>query len=126
MRFEQTTVGDVLVAKVLESRIVADVAPRFKHQLIDYVNSGNRSIALDMSAVSFIDSSGLGALVSSLKAIGNDGDLVLCGTGGTVNSMFKLTRMDKVFRMFDTPEEAVTALSCDSDGAYLEPVAAND
>ena len=34
MRFEHTKMGDVLVAKVLDSRILADVAPRFKHQLM--------------------------------------------------------------------------------------------
>jgi anti-sigma B factor antagonist len=125
MRFENTMVGDVLVARVLDSRIVADVASRFKNQLIDYVNSGNRSIVLDMEAVSFIDSSGLGALVSSLKVIGQDGDLVLCGTGGTVVSMFKLTRMDKVFRMFSTSEEAVAALSC-GNGERVEPASTHD
>lgn len=125
MRFEQTKMGDVLVAKVLDSRIVADVAPRFKHQLIDYISEGNRSIVLDMKAVSFIDSSGLGALVSSLKAIGAEGDLVLCGTGGTVASMFKLTRMDKVFRMFGTTEEAVAALSS-NPGVRVESAAANN
>jgi anti-sigma B factor antagonist len=124
MRFEQTMVGSVLVAKVLDSRIVADVAPRFKHQLIDYISGGNRSIVLDMRAVSFIDSSGLGALVSSLKVIGQDGDLVLCGTNGTVASMFKLTRMDKVFRMFGTTEEAVAALASDN-GAFVEPATVN-
>ena len=111
MRFEETKIGDILVAKVLESRIVSDVAPRFKHQIIDYISSGNRSIVLDLEAVSFIDSSGLGALVSSLKAIGKEGDLVLSGTGGSVVSMFKLTRMDKVFQMFGTTAEAVAALS---------------
>lgn len=125
MRFEQTMVGDVLVAKVLDSRIVADVAPRFKTQLIDYISEGNRSIVLDMRAVSFIDSSGLGALVSSLKVIGNEGDLVLSGAGGTVASMFKLTRMDKVFRMFGTTDEAVAALAWDS-GVQVESAAAND
>lgn len=125
MRFEQTMVGDVLVAKVLDSRIVAEVAGRFKHQLIDYVEGGNRSIVLDMRAVSFIDSSGLGALVSSLKVIGRDGDLVLCGTGGTVASMFKLTRMDKVFRMFGTTEEAVAALSS-ATGVCVESAAVNN
>ncbi|HYO81784.1 MAG TPA: STAS domain-containing protein [Bryobacteraceae bacterium] len=111
MRFEQTNVGDVLVAKVMESRIVAEVAPRFKHQLVDYISNGNRAIVLDLQAVNFIDSSGLGALVSTLKTMGRDGDLVLCGTGGTVVSMFKLTRMDKVFRMFGTAEEAIAALA---------------
>lgn len=112
MRFEESKVGDVLVARVLDSRIVAESAPRFKHQLVNYISDGNRSIVLDLQGVSFIDSSGLGALVSSLKVMGREGDLVLCGTGGTVVSMFKLTRMDKVFRMYTTREEAVAALSC--------------
>ena len=125
MRFEHTKMGNVLVARVLDNRIVAEVAPRFKHQLIDYISEGNRAIVLDMRAVNFIDSSGLGALVSSLKAIGNDGDLVLSGAGGTVASMFKLTRMDKVFRMFGTTEEAVAALSFDG-GVQGEPAAANN
>jgi anti-sigma B factor antagonist len=120
MRFEEYRVGDVLVAKVLESRIVAEVAPRFKAQLLQYIGTGNREIVLDMAAVTFIDSSGLGALVSILKAMGRDGDLVLCGTTGTVISMFRLTRMDKVFRMFGTTDEAVTALTC--GGVSGEPV----
>ena len=68
-------------------------------------------IVLDMSDVTFIDSSGLGALIASLKIIGDDGELVLCGARDTVESMFKLTRMNKVFRMFGSPEEAVSSLS---------------
>jgi anti-sigma B factor antagonist len=112
MRFEEKRTGDVLIAKVLESRIVAEVAPRFKAQLLHYIGTGNREIVLDMSAVTFIDSSGLGALVSILKAMGREGDLVLCGTAGTVVSMFRLTRMDKVFRMFGTTDEAVASLTC--------------
>jgi anti-sigma B factor antagonist len=111
MRFEETRSGNVLVAKVLESRIGADVAARFKQDIIGYVTSGNKAIVLDLSEVSFIDSSGLGALISCLKVMGNEGELVLCGSRGTVTSMFKLTRMDKVFRMFNKTEEAVAALS---------------
>jgi anti-sigma B factor antagonist len=97
--------------KALETRIAADVAPRFKEALIDYVAQGNRAIVLDLSQVTFIDSSGLGALIASLKVIGPDGELVLCGAQDTVMSMFKLTRMNKVFRMFPDAEEAISALS---------------
>jgi anti-sigma B factor antagonist len=122
MRFEESRAGDVLVAKVLESRIVAEVAPRFKAQLLQYIGAGNREIVLDMAAVTFIDSSGLGALVSILKAMGRDGDLVLCGTAGTVVSMFRLTRMDKVFRMFGTADEAVSALTCGGVSGEPAPV----
>jgi anti-sigma B factor antagonist len=111
MRFEENKVGNVLVVKVLVGRIAADVAPRFKAHLAEYVSKGNLSIVLDLAAVTFIDSSGLGALVSSLKSMGKDGDLVVSGAHGSVASMFKLTRMDKVFRMFGSTGEAVTALS---------------
>jgi anti-sigma B factor antagonist len=111
MRFEESKVGDVLVAKVLEGRIAADIAPRFKAHLTQFMSQGNRAIVLDLTAVTFIDSSGLGALVSSLKAMGKDGDLVVSGAHGPVANMFKLTRMDKVFRMFVSSGDAVTALS---------------
>jgi anti-sigma B factor antagonist len=111
MRFEESKVGNVLVAKVLDGRIAADVAPRFKSQLAEYMSKGNRSIVLDLGSVSFIDSSGLGALVSSLKSMGKDGDLVVSSARGTVASMFKLTRMDKVFRMYESSDAAVAALS---------------
>src|SRR5438132_6153378 len=106
MRFEESKIGNVFIAKVLENRIAADVASRFKQDLIEYVTKGNRTIVLDLSEVTFIDSSGLGALIGSLKVMGNDGELVLCGTRDTVASMFKLTRMNKVFRMFNDLEEA--------------------
>jgi anti-sigma B factor antagonist len=112
MRFEESTEGNILIAKVLDVRIGADVAPRFKEDMIGYVKRGNHAIVLDLSNVSFIDSSGLGALISCLKSMGSDRELVLCGTRGTVTSMFKLTRMDKVFRMFSNSDEAVSALSC--------------
>ena len=111
MRFEDNQVGSVLVAKVLDARIAADVAPQFKARLAGYLSSGHRTIVLDLSAVTFIDSSGLGALISSLKAIGGDGQLAICGARGTVASMFKLTRMDKVLKLYATSEEAVAALS---------------
>jgi anti-sigma B factor antagonist len=111
MRFDDYKSGAILVAKVLDGRIAADVAPRFKEALIEYVAQGNRAIVLDLSDVTFIDSSGLGALIASLKVIGPDGELVLSGAQETVMSMFKLTRMNKVFRMFSDVDSAITALS---------------
>ena len=110
MRFEENKVGNILVAKVLDKRIAADVAPQFKAHLAGYLHNGESAIVLDLGAVSFIDSSGLGALISSLKSIGN-GNLVISCAGGAVATMFKLTRMDKILRVFNTTEEAVAAIS---------------
>jgi anti-sigma B factor antagonist len=111
MRFEETKSGDILITKVMEARIGADVASSFKEGMIHYLNRDNRAVVLDLSEVTFIDSSGLGALISCLKSMGRERELALSGTRGTVASMFKLTRMDKVFRMFDSTEQAVAALS---------------
>jgi anti-sigma B factor antagonist len=111
MRFEENKVGNVLVARVLDARIAADFAPRLKAHLSDYVSNGNRFIVLDLGSVSFIDSSGLGALVSCLKTMGRDGNLVVSGAHGAVATMFKLTRLDRVFRMYASNDLAVAALS---------------
>jgi anti-sigma B factor antagonist len=111
MQFQETNLRDALIVKVHESRIVADVAPQFKDGLIAYVKGGHKTVVLDLSEVTFIDSSGLGALIGSLKAVGTGGELALCSARDSVLSMLKLTRMDKVFQIFSTPEEAASALS---------------
>jgi anti-sigma B factor antagonist len=111
MRFEENKVGRILVARVLDKRIAADVAPELKAHLAEYFENGEDTVVLDLGAVSFIDSSGLGALISSLKTLGSGGQLVISGACGTVATMFKLTRMDKILRLFRSTEEAVTAVS---------------
>jgi len=111
MKFEDRIEGKILVVKALESRIVADIAPQFKEGMVNYAAQGNHTIILDLSEVRFIDSTGLGALIGSLKAMGNNDELVLAGAKDSVSNMLKLTRMDKVFRMFPTAEEAVAILS---------------
>lgn len=111
MHIEDRKIGNALVVKPLEKRIDASSASDFKGKMIDWITGGSNRIVLDLSEVDFIDSSGLGAIVSSLKAIGNQGDLIICGIGETVLSLFRLTRMDRVFQIVSSPEEAVKALS---------------
>lgn len=111
MQFESEKTGEVLVVKPLEKRMDAAVAVDFKEKMGEFIESGNDLIILDLSSVDFIDSTGLGAIVSSLKRLGRKGDLVICGIRETVMSLFKLTRMDRVFRIFAERNEAIAALS---------------
>ncbi len=110
MNFEEAKAGNILVLTVKANRVAADVVSAFKQGIAGYVTQGNQKIVLDLNEVSFIDSSGLGALISVLKLIGN-GELVLCNIHPTVASMFKLTRMNKIFRIFGSRDEAIAALS---------------
>ena len=54
-------------------------------------------------------SSGLGAVISALKKIGNKGKIVICCVKETVMSLFHLTRMDRVFDIFSSEEDALKA-----------------
>lgn len=111
MEIDEREVGEVLVVKPLEKRIDASVSPDLKGRMIDWINDGRKQIVLDLSSVDFIDSSGLGTLVSILKTIGNRGELCISSLRETVMSLFRLTRMDKVFRVYPTAEDAVAAFS---------------
>lgn len=99
MQFSTRAEGDFTVVMIQEIRMDAAIAPELKNRIAQLLNDGNTRIVLDISAVTFMDSSSLGALVSLLKMLGNRGDLVIAGAKGIVADLFKLTRMDRVFRM---------------------------
>ena len=111
MQMEHSIIGDVLVLTILEDRIEAASSAGFKGRVLDWINQGYNKIVLDLQNVNFIDSSGLGALISSLKSLDDDGDLALCNIAKSVMNLFLLTRMDSVFNIFDSRQTAVSNLS---------------
>jgi len=111
MQVEDRKEGDVLVVKLLGTRLDAKNADEFRTTISGYISGGNERIVLNMSQVDFVDSSGLGAMVAVLKSLGNENRLGICGTQESVMRMFKLTRVNKVFSIFDGETEAVHALS---------------
>lgn len=111
MQLQEKQMSDILIVRPLEKRIDASTATEFKEKISGWIEAGNRRIVLNLSEVDFIDSSGLGAIISGLKKIGNDGRLVICVVRETVMSLFRLTRMNRVFDIYPSEDEAVQALS---------------
>jgi len=101
----------MLILKPMNKRLDAAEALNFKAFFFDQVEKGHARIGIDFSEVEFIDSSGLGCLVSCLKHIGTRGSLCLCNPQSAVQTTFKLSRMDKVFRIFDSREAMVAQSS---------------
>lgn len=114
MTLEDSKCGGALVIKLLGNRLDAAAAPDFKERVCRRIDAGENTILLDLSSVNFIDSSGLGALVSVLKRMSPVGKLVVCGLCDAAFNMFRLTRMDKVFPIFPSQAEALTALGANS------------
>lgn len=104
--FEHEQVNGLDVIRVNGNRMDASNSPEFLAQVDELTTDGVSRLVVDFSGVSFMDSSALGATVSALKKIGSKGSLTLVGVTGLVEDLFKLTRMDKVFNMVATMEEA--------------------
>ena len=94
---------------VMEHRIDAAVARAFKEAMRDMIEDGPPVVILDLGQVTFIDSSGLGAVVATLKLLLPDRSLTLAGLTPSVDRVFRLTRMDSVFPLFPTLDAALAA-----------------
>ncbi|WP_146347066.1 STAS domain-containing protein [Phaeobacter marinintestinus] len=88
-------------------RIDAAIAIQFKEDMRKETDSGPDRIILDLSGVEFIDSSGLGAIVASMKQLGKGRSLDLAGLTPMVDKVFRLTRMDTVFDLYPTLQDAM-------------------
>ena len=100
--------GDVAVLAVSGEVDVATV-PRLREQLHGLVAAGTPRIVVDLDAVDFLDSTGLGVLVGALKRVrSNGGELALVCTAPRIRKVFEVTGLTKVFDLFDTVDAAAT------------------
>lgn len=106
MKLESQHRGDMIVIRVMDNRIDAAGAIQFKERMRELIAEPSDRIVLDMSNVGFLDSSGLGAVVSVMKVLDPVRRLELSGLTPTVEKVFRLTRMDSVFIIHKTlPQE---------------------
>ena len=108
MGFIQEEHGSIIVEVVdLEKATLLD-AGEFKEILNQDIQAGRRKIIIDLTECEFIDSTFLGAIVISLKRVAElGGKLRLVGVQPEVASMFRLTKMNRVFDIFETREDAL-------------------
>ncbi len=100
--------GAVTVIVVREERIDAHNSDQLKAEMNRLFEGGTKDLVVDLKEVRFIDSSGLGVLVSGFKnASTRQGSIKLCSLQNQVKSMFELTRLHRVFDIYQTVDEAL-------------------
>ncbi|WP_394752084.1 STAS domain-containing protein [Crenothrix sp.] len=108
MNLDQKKVNGYCVLFVHEDRIDAHNSGELKTYLLHQIEQGQIHIIVQLEDVRFIDSSGLGALLSGHKnAITKSGKLALVNVQKQVLSMFELTRLNRVFEIYATVDEAL-------------------
>jgi len=107
MDFEEVDEGThVVLAPEGKFNLVS--APPLKARIDDLVAAGKERLVVDLHAVDFIDSSGLGALIGGLKAARQQGgDLRIAAAGDQVRAVLKLTNLDRILAPYPTVEEAL-------------------
>ncbi len=101
----------ILIIKPLIKNIDATVSTFFKSKVYDLIEEENKYIIFNFNEIDFIDSSGLGALVSILKTLSlKRGLMAICEVKTPILNLFKITRMDQVFNIFSKEEECLAFL----------------
>ena len=101
--------GGVVVVAV-DGQLIVGNRQELKQQILDALEAGDRRFLIDFTRTGYIDSSGLGVLVSLSKKIRDQGgDLRLAGLNEDLKTLFELTKLDTLFAISDTPEEALAA-----------------
>lgn len=93
---------------IMDGRLDAAQAKEFKNLVNTLVDGGRIKLIIDMAKVDFVDSSGLGSLVGALKLVNNrGGDIKIVSPRPEVRTIFELTRLHRIFDMFETLDIAL-------------------
>ena len=115
----------------LQTRAVADhtvlevggeidvyTAPRLRERLLELIAEGERELLVDMEAVEFLDSTGLGVLVGVQRLVAaQGGHLGLICSQERILKVFRITGLDRFFEMHHSVDAAAEAMSRDGSGS---------
>jgi len=102
----------------VSGEIHMQTAPRFAQRLSEAIDKGNTSIVLDLSAVEFIDSTGLSVLLTGLRRVtAVHGRLALVCANPTVLRLFEITSLDETFDIFPGRAAAFASVQGQAGGS---------
>ena len=106
MAIEVTVKSECTILSFNSNKFTKCDVDEFKKVFEENFNKEVKVFIVDFKQIEFMDSSALGALVNSLKQLEPSGDLLVVSLSQPVLQLFKLTRMDHIFKVFDNIESA--------------------
>ncbi|HVZ76759.1 MAG TPA: STAS domain-containing protein [Gemmatimonadaceae bacterium] len=110
MSFTITKQGDVSIVEV-DGQLIVGNRQELKHKVLEALEGGARKFLIDFAKTGYIDSSGLGVLVSLSKKIREQGgELRLAELNEDLRTLFELTKLDTLFQIADSRANAMASL----------------
>ena len=110
MSFSQTKDASGVAVLQVEGQLIVGNRQELKELVQAALDQGERRLLIDFSRTGYIDSSGFGALVSISKKIREaGGELRLSGLNEDLRSLFELTKLDTLFAIAETPQQALAS-----------------
>ena len=107
MKIAETRISDIYLLE-LSGRLDVTCSGQLKDAVSAMIGEQKKKILIDLSAVHFIDSSGLGMLVACLRsATKANGTLKITSLQESPKKLFEVTRLDRVFEIFDDRDSAI-------------------
>lgn len=111
MLFDETQQGKFTILHLKGELLGGENAHIFRDKLKEFIAEGKRDIVIDLSKVTYINSSGIGMLVSGLTTMTQaEGKLKLVGVEDNIRNIFVITNLVSVFKCYKTVEEAANAV----------------
>ena len=108
MGFSKTTSGRGVTVVKVKGQLIVGNRQELKALIQEAMEAGDRKFLVDCTQTAYIDSSGLGALVTISKKIReNGGELRLAGLNEDLRSLFELTKLDSLFHIAPSLDEAL-------------------
>ena len=108
MKFKTHEQYNAVVIELKGNVMGGDEAKEFNDLLHKFLDEGKKNVVLDLSQVTFMNSSGLGMLISGLTTMKKgDGHLKLAGTTEKIQSLLVITKLTTIFESYETLDEAV-------------------
>ncbi|MEM6488775.1 MAG: STAS domain-containing protein [Pseudomonadota bacterium] len=107
MKIDVSETGGCVIVRLGERRLDHEISAKFRDTVLERARSLQHVLVLDLSAVEFIDSSGLGAIIGLRKRLGWSIRIVLAGLRSPVYRVFELATVTSIFTFYTSVEAAL-------------------
>jgi anti-sigma B factor antagonist len=112
MAIKTTTLqsGKIGIIEVKGSLVGGEETDELRNAVADFVEQGNKQLIIDLSKVTYLNSTAIGVLVQAHTTYSkNKGHVTLCGINKSINNIFVITKLTMVFDVVETRDDAVKA-----------------